>query len=97
MEALDVLRTWFNITKSAHGNRFECGASFSYITVTIYHDIAYLRSVMKKASPVFDRNANSSVFEEAVPVLIDMRLIGKSEKRTRRPTDAELDKLKEGL
>ncbi|BCL71355.1 integrase [Vibrio nigripulchritudo] len=74
-------------------NRKGAGAK----PVTIYHDIAYLRSVMKKASPVFDINANFSVFEEAVPVLIDMGFIGKSEKRTRRPTDAELEKLKEGL
>ncbi|UAB70663.1 site-specific integrase [Vibrio sp. SCSIO 43132] len=74
-------------------NRKGAGAK----PVTIYHDIAYLRSVMKKASPVFDISANFSVFEEAVPVLIDMGLIGKSEKRTRRPTDAELAKLKEGL
>ncbi|GLQ74456.1 integrase [Vibrio penaeicida] len=74
-------------------NRKGAGAK----PVTIYHDIAYLRSVMKKAVPVFDINANFSVFEEAVPVLIDMGLIGKSEKRTRRPTDSELDRLKEGL
>lgn len=65
--------------------------------VTIYHDIAYLRSVMKKASPVFNINANFSIFEEAVPVLIDMALVGKSQKRTRRPTENELEKLKEGL
>lgn len=64
---------------------------------TIYHDIAYLRSVMKKALPVFDIKANYEIFEEAVPVLIDMKLVGKSDKRTRRPTENELDKLKEGL
>lgn len=64
---------------------------------TIYHDIAYLRSVMKKAGPVFDIDANASIFEEAVPVLIDMDLIGKSQKRTRRPTESELDKLKAEL
>ncbi|MFY2510457.1 tyrosine-type recombinase/integrase [Vibrio pectenicida] len=64
---------------------------------TIYHDIAYLRSVMKKANPVFNIEANHSVFEEAVPVLIDMKLVGKSERRTRRPTEGELEKLKQGL
>ena len=65
--------------------------------VTIYHDIAYLRSVMKKAKPVFNIEANHAVFEEAVPVLIDMKLVGKSERRTRRPTEGELEKLKQGL
>lgn len=64
---------------------------------TIYHDIAYLRSVMKKAMPVFDIKANFEIFDEAVPVLIDMKLVGKSNKRTRRPTENELDKLREGL
>lgn len=64
---------------------------------TIYHDIAYLRSVMKKAKPVFNIDANYAIFEEAVPVLIDMKLVGKSQRRTRRPTTLELEKLKEGL
>ncbi|ENL3533026.1 integrase [Vibrio cholerae] len=74
-------------------NRKAAGAK----PATIYHDVAYLRSVMKKANPVFNISANFSIFEEAVPVLIDMGLVGKSEKRTRRPTESELDKLKEGL
>lgn len=64
---------------------------------TIYHDIAYLRSVMKKALPVFNIKASPEVFDEAVPILIDMKLVGKSEKRTRRPTTIEIERLKEGL
>ncbi|WP_299021490.1 site-specific integrase [uncultured Photobacterium sp.] len=74
-------------------NRRSAGAK----PATVYHDIAYLRSVMKKATPVFNINSNYSIFEEAVPVLIDMGLVGKSQKRTRRPTETELDKLREGL
>lgn len=65
--------------------------------VTIYHDVAYLRSVMKKELPVFDIKANVEIFEETIPVLIDMKLIGKSDKRTRRPTVNEIERLKEGL
>ncbi|WP_413114006.1 site-specific integrase [Thaumasiovibrio sp. DFM-14] len=64
---------------------------------TIYHDVAYLRSVMKRAKPIFNIDANYQVFEEAVPVLIDMKLVGKSQKRTRRPTGNELEKLRGGL
>lgn len=64
---------------------------------TVYHDIAYLRSVMKKALPVFDVKANWKIFEDAVPVLIDMKLVGKSQKRTRRPTENELERLIEAL
>ncbi len=74
-------------------NRRGAGAK----PATIYHDIAYLRSVMKKAKPVFNIEANYSIFDEAVPVLIDMSLVGKSQKRTRRPTANEIDKLKTGL
>jgi len=64
---------------------------------TVYHDISYLRAVMKKAHPVFDIEANTIIFDEALPTLIDMGLIGKSDKRTRRPTQVELDKLRAGL
>ncbi|SHO55137.1 site-specific integrase [Vibrio quintilis] len=74
-------------------NRKAAGAK----PVTIYHDVAYLRSVMKLAKPVFDITANYPVFEEAVPILIDMKLVGKSQKRTRRPTTNELERLREEL
>ncbi|WP_405599032.1 MULTISPECIES: site-specific integrase [unclassified Pseudoalteromonas] len=74
-------------------NRRSVGAG----PATIYHDIAYLRSVMKKAGPVWNIDANHKIFEDAVPVLIEMGLVGKSQKRTRRPTDNELDKLRAGL
>jgi hypothetical protein len=47
--------------------------------VTIYHDIAYLRSIMKNAMPVFNVSANWPVFEEAFPILIEMKLVGKSQ------------------
>ncbi|PHI36338.1 integrase [Pseudoalteromonas sp. GCY] len=74
-------------------NRRDAGASPS----TIYHDVAYLRSVMKVAYPVWNIDANYKIFEDAVPVLIDMGLVGKSQKRTRRPTSDELERLREGL
>ncbi|WP_332248859.1 hypothetical protein [Psychromonas ingrahamii] len=74
-------------------NRLAAGAK----PQTIYHDIAYLRSVIKDALPVFNIKANFEIFEEAVPVLIDIKLVGKSNKRTRRPTSNEIERLKEGL
>ena len=73
--------------------RKAAGAS----AATIYHDIAYLRSVMKIALPVFNITANWKIFEDAVPVLSEMKLVGKSQKRTRRPTEDELIKLTESL
>jgi integrase len=74
-------------------NRRSAGAG----PATIYHDVAYLRSVMKRAFPVWNIEANYKIFEDAVPVLIEMGLVGKSQKRTRRPTEGELEKLKTGL
>jgi len=52
---------------------------------------------MKTALPVFDVTANWKIFEDAVPVLIEVKLVGKSQKRTRRPTENELEKLIEAL
>ena len=74
-------------------NRKGAGAK----PVTIYHDIAYLRSVMKKGFPVWNIDCNYHIFEEAVPVLKDMQLVGKGQKRTRRPTEKELSRLIKGL
>ncbi|MCF2825694.1 MULTISPECIES: tyrosine-type recombinase/integrase [unclassified Pseudoalteromonas] len=85
------LRTSHLIEHCRH--RRNAGAS----PPTIYHDIAYLRSVMKKAMSVWDITANYQIFEDAVPTLIDMGLVGKSQKRTRRPTDNELEVLRLGL
>lgn len=64
---------------------------------TIYHDVCFLRGVMKKAKPVWNISANWQVIDEAIPVLIDMRLIGRAKQRTRRPTSVEIEMLKEGL
>lgn len=52
---------------------------------------------MKKSLPVFNIKSNFEIFEEAVSVLIDMKLLGKSNKRIRRPTGNEIERLKEGL
>ncbi len=64
---------------------------------TVYHDITYLHSVVKRARQVFKVNANLSYHEEAVPELVSMKLIGRSGKRNRRPTREELKLLEEGL
>ncbi|WP_198560088.1 hypothetical protein [Colwellia sp. Bg11-28] len=48
---------------------------------------------MKTALPTFYVSVNGKILEDDVPVLIDMKLVGKSQKRTRRPTDNELEKL----
>ncbi len=50
-----------------------------------------------KSLSLFNIDTNHQIFDEAVPVLIDMGLVGKSQKRTRRPTSEELKLLRLGL
>lgn len=51
---------------------------------TIYHDMAYLRSVMKKSKLVFNIESNFIIFDEALPILLDINLIGKSKKKNKK-------------
>lgn len=67
-------------------NRRAAGAA----PQTINHDIAYLKSALKAAKPVFDIDINADIVTEAIPMLIDMQLIARSNRRTRRPTNEEL-------
>ncbi|SET78688.1 integrase [Thalassotalea agarivorans] len=64
---------------------------------TVYHDVTYLHSVIKRAKQVFKVNTNLSYHEEAIPELVSLKLIGRSGKRNRRPTREELRLLEEGL
>ena len=74
-------------------DRIEAGAS----PATIHHDIAYLRSVLKVAHPVFGIPVDDKVIATALPTLQRLNLIGKSQRRSRRPTHEEIDLLLEGL
>ncbi|MDE9543717.1 tyrosine-type recombinase/integrase [Xenorhabdus bovienii] len=73
--------------------RLESGAS----PTTINHDVSYLTSVLKSAKPIYGINYTSNPSYEARPLLIQMGLIGKSQRRSRRPLQDELNKLIEGL
>lgn len=64
---------------------------------TIYHDVTYLKSVMDTAKGVFKVNADTSYHDEAIPVLINQKLIGRSKVRDRRPTREELKLMEERL
>jgi integrase len=64
---------------------------------TVSHDVSYLRSVLKVAKPTWGYNINDSCITEAYHSLHELKLIGKSERRTRRPTSIEIDKLTVGL
>tara|TARA_R110001583_G_scaffold187929_1_gene349525 strand:- start:8390 stop:9589 length:1200 start_codon:yes stop_codon:yes gene_type:complete len=64
---------------------------------TIYHDITYLHSVIQLAKPFFKVNANLIYHSEAIPTLVKLGLIGRSEERDKRPTKDQLRLLEEGL
>lgn len=64
---------------------------------TVYHDITYLRSVINVAGPMFGYDANIHAHNEAIPTLVKYELIGRSDKRDRRPTPQELELAEEGL
>lgn len=73
--------------------RKEAGAGKS----TVSHDVSYIRGVLKIAKPTWGHDVNDQCIVDAYPVLHEMQLIGKSNRRTRRPTSVEIEKLKEGL
>lgn len=73
--------------------RIESGAGMS----TVNHDISYLRSVYKMANTLWGYNINDDLFDKALPTLHHLNLIGKSNRRTRRPTGEEIELLIIGL
>lgn len=64
---------------------------------TIAQDVSYIRWALKAAKPQFGYEVTDQCVIDAYPSLHDLKLIGKSARRTRRPTALELDKLKEAL
>lgn len=64
---------------------------------TVSHDVSYLGSVLDCAKPVYGINYTSNPAKEARPHLLKLGLIGKSNRRSRRPASEELDMLIEGL
>ena len=64
---------------------------------TIYHDITYLKSVIRTAKDVFQVNASTEYHNEAIQTLDDLGLIGRSKVRSRRPSKTELIMMEEEL
>ncbi|SCC19296.1 site-specific integrase [Gilliamella intestini] len=64
---------------------------------TINHDISYIGSILEVARPIYGINIDKTVVEDARPLLIQMNLIGKSQRRARRPISDELNRIVEKL
>ena len=63
------------------------------LPATVSHDVSYIRSALEAARPVYGINIDDTVVKDARPLLIQMNLIGKSQRRTRRPVNDELDRI----
>jgi len=61
---------------------------------TISHDVSYIRSVLKIAKPFWGVDISDQCIVDAYPVLYELQLIGKSERRSRRPSEKEIELLK---
>ncbi|ECG1720581.1 tyrosine-type recombinase/integrase [Salmonella enterica] len=64
---------------------------------TVSHDVSYLSSVLASAKPVYGIEYTANPSTDARPLLVQMGLIGKSKRRSRRPVSDELDRLIAGL
>ncbi|MCL6397203.1 site-specific integrase [Pectobacterium carotovorum subsp. carotovorum] len=64
---------------------------------TISNDIAFISTVLQSAKPLFGVNPNIEQFNEAKQWLKQMKMVGSSNKRTRRPTADEFDLILNGL
>ncbi|KHN50690.1 tyrosine-type recombinase/integrase [Pectobacterium fontis] len=77
-----------------HG-RLRAGAGAGPATVS--HDLSYLSSVLASAKPIFGINYTENPVPYARVILVNMGLVGKSQRRSRRPASDELAMLEEGL
>jgi integrase len=74
-------------------DRREAGAGPATVAV----DVSNLRAVLKLAKAVYGVDADEKPLVEAHHSLRALGLIGKPERRTRRPTADELERMREGL
>lgn len=64
---------------------------------TVSHDLSYLGTVLKAAKPIYGIDYTSNPIDEARPLLSNMGLISKSNRRSRRPDKNEIKTLTEEL
>lgn len=60
---------------------------------TVLHDVSYLKSVLEHAKRVWSMPVSGRAVDEAMGTLHQLKLIGKSRARDRRPTTEELERI----
>lgn len=68
-----------------------------YRDTEIGRSMVYYNSVLASAKPVYGIDYTTNPATDTRPLLLQMGLIEKSKRRTRRPVSDELDRLLEGL
>ncbi|GLS83212.1 tyrosine-type recombinase/integrase [Paraferrimonas haliotis] len=77
--------------------RFRAAANTAPKPATIYHDVTYIKSVLKVAKPLWGYDVTYQVVEDVLPTLFKLGLVARSERRTRRQTPEEELLISEGL
>ncbi len=85
------------LTQKTYIEHAQFRASQGAGPATIRNDIVFIGSVLHVAKPMFDVDVNLDDFGYAKYQLNKIRLIGSSQKRSRRPSNDETDKLIEAL
>ncbi len=73
--------------------RNDAGAS----PTTVRIDISVLRSTMRLMSSAHAISVDLSVIDNTVPILFELGLVSKSKRRSRRPTEKEIERIKKAL
>jgi integrase len=71
--------------------RFRAGSGAGPSTVG--HDLSYLSSVLAAAKPIYGIDYTDNPVVVARPILVNMGLVGKSQRRSRRPIGDEIERL----
>ncbi|WP_447871151.1 tyrosine-type recombinase/integrase [Serratia fonticola] len=72
-------------------------ASKGLSPATISHDLSYLGTVLSSAKPIYGIEYTDNPVSTARPMLNNMGLISKSQRRTRRPEADEIERITEAL
>ncbi|MEM0953336.1 MAG: site-specific integrase [Pseudomonadota bacterium] len=97
---LNRLQTYPIAARPAHGLRakdyvdhIRCRRKTGISAATANNDIVWYRVVQRRANAAFGTDINLSHIDSAAEVLRQMKMIGKSQERDRRPTLGELEQL----
>ncbi len=91
----DVMLADLSVNDVVEHGRQRAGAGAGPATVS--HDLSYLSSVLTAAKPIFGIDYSANPVVDARVILVNLGIVGKSQRRNRRPVGDELDRLVEGL